>query len=426
MNPLIDLNIEKNILGCIIVDNEILIDILDKIKTDYFSCESNKVIFNKMVELQLDNQPIDLLTLYESLKSKKIPVNYIGGLADDVVSAKSAIHYVKILHDLYIKRQLIAWSHGVMERMESGDNVDILLGDMMDEAFSLSSSKENNVKSMNKIIKSAVSQIENAHNNKGIIGVSSGLVDVDKLLCGFKPKLYILAGRPGTGKTALANNIATNAGYDGKKILMFSLEMPEEEIGIRMLASEANIDTQQLENGMVKESEWGKLMTKCGLLSESNIFVDDSGSQTDLDIWTKAKRHKAKHGLDIIIVDYLQLVTSAKQVKSRQLEIGEISRNFKKISKDLDVPVLALAQLSRAPEQEKRKPRLSDLRESGDIEQDADVVMFLHHPYSIDQNKPENVMEAIFAKHRGGKKGYVELNWRPDITKFSNYMKDYA
>jgi replicative DNA helicase len=201
--------------------------------------------------------------------------------------------------------------------------------------------------------------------------------------------------------------------------------MPDEEVGIRMISGEAKIDNQLLENGQVKDTEWSKMSAACSLLSKADIYIDDAADQTDMDIWTKAKRHKIKYGLDIVIIDYLQLVKSSKKLIRRE-EIEEISRNFKKMSKDLEVPVLCLAQLSRACEQEKRKPRLSDLRESGGIEQDADVVIFTHHPHSIDTSEPEDVIEAIFAKHRGGPKGIVKLNWTPEYTKFSDIMSTYS
>lgn len=423
MKPQTDHEVERHILGCIVFDNNSMIDIVDQIKVEFFSLETNKTIYQTMLDMIVDKQPIDLITLHEALKGKSIPVEYIGSIADDIITAANIKYYTQILKDLYIKRQILAWSYEASEAIENGEDVINLLGGMVDTAFELSTFKGSNVKHIKNVILSAVKTIEGAHKNKGMSGISSGLTDMDKILCGFKPKYYVLAGRPGTGKTALAMNVAVNS---GSKALVFSLEMPEEEVGLRMLSGEAKIDNQQLENGSVKDTDWDKLTMGCGNLSDKDIYIDDSADQTDLDIWTKAKRHKVKHGLDIIIVDYLQLVRSAKKVSSRREELEEISRNFKKISKDLQVPIIALAQLSRACEQEKRKPRLSDLREAGGIEQDADVVMFTHHPHSLDEDEPEGVVEVIFSKHRGGRKGYVELDWRADITRFSDRMKGYS
>jgi replicative DNA helicase len=227
----------------------------------------------------------------------------------------------------------------------------------------------------------------------------------------------VIAGRPGYGKTALALNIAANCG----SALIFSIEMPDEEIGVRFLASDGRINTQGLENGHIKDHHWGKLMFSCGRLSKSNIYIDDMAYQTDLDIWTKAKRHKMKQGLDLIIIDYIQLVKSAKKCDGRRLELEEISRNFKMMSKDLSVPVIALAQLSRKCVDEKRRPRLSDLREAGGIEQDADVVGMLHHPYSIKETEPEELMEFIFCKHRGGPTGKIKLRFEKEFVKFSDW-----
>lgn len=419
-----DLECEKHILGCVVFDNEILVDIMDKMKPDYFFAESNKLIYENMVDMFMDKKPIDLISLHDALKGSGIPVEYIAGLADEVATAQTAKYHCKILKDIHIKRQLMVLTNDISNKIKEGEKSDILLTQIMDTAFNLSSSSDDKIMHIKKVVKKAADEIEKAYNNKGLSGVSSGLKDLDDVLHGFKPKLYILAGRPGTGKTALATNIAINAAFKGSNILIFSLEMPHEEVGNRMIASEAEINTQHLDNGIIRENDWDKLMVNCGRLSELNLYIDDSADQTDIDIWTKAKRHKTKHGLDMIIVDYLQLVRTVKNM-SRREELEEISRNFKKMSKDLSVPVLALAQLSRACEQEKRKPRLSDLREAGGIEQDADVCIFLHYPKSLDDKVDENTMEALIPKHRGGPKGIKRLNWRPDITRFSDYMDDY-
>jgi replicative DNA helicase len=255
-------------------------------------------------------------------------------------------------------------------------------------------------------------------------GVKTGIDKLDEILCGLKPKLYVIAGRPGYGKTALALNIAAN---DTKKsTLVFSLEMPDEEVGVRFLASDGRINTQGLENGNIRESHWAKLMASCGRLSAANIYIDDSAHQTDFDILTKSKRHKMKHGLDLVIIDYIQLVKSAKKCEGRRLELEEISRNFKMMSKDLGVPVIALAQLSRKCVDERRKPRLSDLREAGGIEQDADVVLMLHHPHSIKETEPEELIEGIFCKHRGGPTGMIKLRFEKEFVKFTDWMINHG
>jgi len=420
MQKLTDLDLEKTILGCIVFDNDILVEIIDKINPEYFSLKTNQLLYSIMCDLYNNNEPIDLITINQKSMGKGIDTKYVVSLSDGIITSKVAIHHSKILHDLYIKRQVLEFNHEIKDKIDNGGDAGELLSEMVDIAFRLSSGRSDNVKPLKKVMKASISQIEQSNGNKGITGIRTNLTDIDALLCGLKPKLYILAGRPGTGKTAFALNVAINAGLENKKVLIFELEMPDEEIGIRMLASETGTNTQMLENGFVKDDSWPKILGKVSDMAETDVFVDDSGTQTDIDIWTKAKRHKIKYGLDLVIVDYLQLVTSAKKVNSRQLEIGEISRNFKKMVKDLNVPVIALAQLSRACEIEKRQPRLSDLRESGDIEQDADVVCFLDHPHSRDDEEPESTMCAIFAKHRGGKKGYVELHWKPETTKFSD------
>lgn len=425
MIELTNRQIEKDILGIIIFNNSILLDIIDKLLPDYFSTNTYQVIYSIMLDMYMDKQPIDLMTLGEEIKGKNICPTHIFELVDDIFTDKFAIKYASILKDLYIKRQILAYGQDLIEQIKTGVDSDELCSGMIDKALNLNYSKTDNVKHIKTILHKTTKQIEEAYDNKGINGIESGLYDVDRIICGFKPKFYLLAGRPGTGKTALATNLAVNGGIKGHKPLIFSLEMPDEEIGTRMISGEAQIDNQLLENGHVKDSEWSKLMKSCETLSSADIYIDDSADQTDMDIWTKAKRQKAKHGLSMVIIDYLQLVRSSKKFNSRREELEEISRNCKKMSKDLQVPVIALAQLSRACEQEKRKPRLSDLREAGGLEQDADVVIFTHHPHSIDTKEPEDVIDVIFAKHRGGPKGIVKVNWTAAYTKFSDLMRGY-
>ena len=420
MNPLTDLETEKKLLGCIIIDNDIMVELICILKPEYFSKQSNQVIYKTMIELYLDKAPIDYLVLNNKLKGKSIDVLYIASLADEIFTSKPAKNYAKIVHDLYVKRQLIALNQEMMENIEDGKKSDELLSGLLDDIFDLSFTRHDNIKPVKEVVNKAVEQIERAYESKGVVGVHSGIEKIDEMTCGFKPKYYVVAGRPGTGKTALALNIATNA---DKKTLIFQLEMPDEEIGLRMIASNARLNTQMLENGKVKDDSWPRLTKACGELFDKNIFIDDSPNQTDVDIWTKAKRHKAKHGLDMVIIDYLQLMRSSKRINSRREELEEISRNIKRMTKDLLVPFIVLAQLSRKPEDEKRRPKKSDLREAGGIEQDADVIMLLHSPYSLDESQPKELVECVFAKHRGGPIGFTKLRFESEYTSFSDWTE---
>lgn len=415
-----DLEAEIYLLGGIILKNDALLEVMDIIKTDYFYSEINQLIYQTMIDLFMAETPIDLITLWNSYKDKGVPADYSASLADGVATTANIKHYAKIIQSHFIKRELLAIGQNIFNSIQEGQDEKDVLSELIDKAFAISNPKDSNLKHIKKILFKANKQIEIAHKNNGVVGVSSGIDNIDRILCGFKPKYYVIAGRPGTGKTALALNIAINAGVEDE-ILIFELEMPDEEIGLRSIASEAMINTQMLENGHVKDNDWAKLMKACGYLHDLNIYIDDSPKQTDLDIWTVAKRHKAKHGLGLVIIDYLQLMKSSKKHIKRQDEIEEISRNLKAMSKDLEVPVVALAQLNRQCDKEKRKPILADLREAGGIEQDADVVMFTHIPHRIDEDKSEEYCELIFAKHRGGPTGYAELRFEKEFTKFSDW-----
>lgn len=410
---------ERDILGSVIVDNNILNDLMDILSPDYFHSESFKTIYETMVDLYSNKSPVDLITLREALKGKSIPTETIFHLADNISMPSRAKGYVSILKDAYIKRQLIYFTNEITERIDNGLQADKILSLMVDKGFELSSPIEDNIKPLKTIIKKSINQIEAAYENKGVVGLETGL-KLDNVLHGLKNKFYILAGRPGTGKTALCLNIATQ--NKDANVLIFELEMPDEEIGIRMLGSNAGLNTQSLENGHVKDDCWPKLVRACENLNTSKIYIDDSSTQTDKGIWAKCKRHKSKYGLDLVIIDYLQLMKSGTQKGKRWEELGEISRSLKRLSKE--VPVIALAQLSRECEKQKRRPVLSDLRECGDIEQDADVIIFTHSPHVIDENMPEDLIEAIVGKHRGGPTGFVKLRFEKETVTFKDWL-DY-
>lgn len=412
---------ERDILGSIILDNNILNDLMDILSPDYFHSESFKTIYETMVDLYSSKSPVDLITLRESLKGKSIPTETLFHLADNVSMPSRAKGYVSILKDSYIKRQLVYFTNEITESIDNGVQADKILSLMVDKGFELSKPIEDNIKPLRSVIKKSMQQIEAAYENKGVVGLKTEL-KLDNVLHGLKPKLYILAGRPGTGKTALCLNIAAN-NLDAN-VLIFELEMPDEEIGIRMLGSDASLNTQCLESGRVKEESWGKILGACDRFNKSNIYIDDSANQTDKGIWAKCKRHKAKHGLDMVIIDYIQLMRSSSGTKNRREEIEEISRTLKKMTKDLSVPVIGLAQLSRECEKQRRRPVLSDLREAGGIEQDADVVIFTHSPHSISEDMPEDMVEAIIGKHRGGPTGFVKLRFEKETTTFKDWL-DY-
>jgi len=414
---LFDLDTERAILSCIIYDNGIIPDVVEVVKPDDFHVESHKEIFAAMVELYFDKSPVDLITL-----SGRLPKNMqaISQIADGFNPTSMWLGYAKKVKDYSDCRKLSRIADNIQEGLKEGVGAGEMVGVAIQAIFDLSVGTNSKAWSMKEVVKASFSQIEAASEQKGVVGIHTGLLKLDDVLGGLKNKLYILAARPGIGKSALAKCISVAAGEGDKSVLVFSLEMPKEELGIRYLSGVAGIDGKSLEKGHLKDVEYPKLTDAASRLQKFNIHIDDNPRQTEIDIWSKSKRHKVKHGLDLLIVDYLQLVKCSTPTGSREQDVASISKAFKAMATDLSCSCLILAQLSRECEKAKRRPMLSDLRESGGVEQDADVVVFLHKPHKYDDSKPEDLVEALVEKHRGGPVGYCDLLWEPETTSFKN------
>jgi replicative DNA helicase len=341
-----------------------------------------------------------------------------------VPTGNFAKHYAEIIKVESDKRKVMTLGHQLIQDIQDGKDIKGIISQATDDifGFTVETSKPTHIKES---IKASISHIEAAYGSDGVVGIPSGLKDLDGVLGGFKDKFYVLAARPGLGKSALAKCVSTAGGREGKNILVFSIEMPKEELGTRYLSGEALINSRDLENGKLKDNHWSKLFMAADNLSKMPIYIDDNPRQTEIDIWSKARHHKVKHGLDMVIVDYLQLIGCSRNTQSREQEVAHISKTFKGMQMDLGVPVICLAQLSRECEKHKRAPILSDLRESGAIEQDADVVLFLHHPWKYNKDMPKTLVEAIVEKHRGGPTGYVDLYWEAEFTNFKNMERRY-
>jgi replicative DNA helicase len=436
-----NLEAELSILGGILIDNDAINKVLEVLDSSVFYKENNRKIFDTMVEINGKGEPVDIITLTDALKNAGCLSDvggpaYVASLADGVATAANIAYYAKIVREKFILRGLIgAATEIVTKGYEEGADVDKFLDYAESRIFEIS---ENKVKqsfySVKDIVKDSFKTIEELYDRKDMItGIPSGFKDLDRDTSGFQPSdLIIIAGRPSMGKTALCLNIALNAlreeGRERKTIAIFSLEMSKEQLVTRMLCSEARVDAGKLRKGFLSESDWPKLTRAAGFLSEVPVVIDDSPAITVLEMRAKVRRLKAERGLGMVIVDYLQLMRGGANSESREKEISEISRSLKALAKELHVPVVALSQLSRAVEQRggDKRPILSDLRESGSIEQDADVVIFVFREEFYHKDKEtidpniEGVAEIIIGKQRNGPTGTVRLRWSGEYTRFEN------
>ncbi len=415
---------EVSVLGALLLDKDAIINIAEAVDPEHFYDERHKIIFEAILQLYEARTPIDLLTVTEKLKSqKKLKIvggaTYLTDLVNNVPTAAHVVHYAKIVKNHATKRMLMTSSSKLFDMsMDEGVSVEELLDKAETEIFALT--QRNISKSfvhIKKGLADAFDRLDELHKHAdGLRGVPTGFRDLDDKLAGFqKSNLIILAARPGVGKTTLAINIAQNLAVKHKKaVAVFSLEMSSEELLDRLLVSQADIDAWRLKTGKLSEDDFTKLSLAMGELAEANIYIDDTPGMSILEMRTKARRLQVEHGVELIIVDYLQLAKS-RNLENRVQEVSEISQGLKNLARELKVPVLALSQLSRGVEQRgTKKPMLSDLRESGSIEQDADVVMFL---WREDDDKLENVFLDI-AKHRNGAIGQIQLYFKGDRIRY--------
>lgn len=424
---------EQSILGSLLIDRSALSEVSGRLKSHAFYLEKHKEIYDAILELYENSLPVDIITVTDILAKRgtleKVgDVDYLAMLANSVPTTANVLHYVSIVEDKALLRSLIGASSKVVDISYQGN----LQGtDVLSEAekiiFDLSQGmNRSGLESINTVLDTTFSQLEELCRNKSdLTGVPSGFIDLDKKTSGFQNSdLILIAARPAMGKTSFVLNIAVNAALRGYSVAVFSLEMSRGQLVNRLLSSESMVELEKMRTGKLDGEDWKKLSLALGPLSKSPVYIDDNAGTNLMEMMSKLRKLKLEKGLNLVIIDYLQLMEGRKKTDNRQQEISEISRGLKIMAKELNVPVIALSQLSRAPEtRTDHRPILSDLRESGAIEQDADMVMFLYRDdYYNEESENKNVVEVIIAKHRNGSTGTVELAWIPQFTKFGNRM----
>jgi len=425
---------EESLLSAILLDNNTLLDVVEVLAVADFYRTAHQKIYAAIIELFDKGEPIDLVTLANNLKEKGQlegvgGASYLARLVDAVPLAVNAQHYAKIIADKASLRRLIEKANAIAKRCyDDRGNVDDVIDFAEASIFEISERKTS--QSFYPISRLIIRNIETLEENQGnkslVTGVPMGFGLLDNLTSGLqKSDLIILAARPSMGKTALALNIARNAAVDSEiPVAIFSLEMSKEQLSLRMLCAEARLDSSRLRGGFFSMADWHRLTDAAGILSESPIYIDDSPSLSAMEIRAKARRLKMDKNIGLVIIDYLQLMKARAGAERRDLEISEISRSLKALAKELEIPVLAISQLNRMLEQRNdKRPRLSDLRESGALEQDADVVAFIYRDelYNQDENNPlKGIAEIILAKQRNGPTGRVKLTFLDAYTRFEN------
>jgi len=427
------LEAEKAVLGCMLISEDAKVQVFESVKEELFYSETHKKIFSCLCGLFEKNEKCDLITVTNQLKQQDMlddvgGIEYITELVELMPTAANVDEYIKIVRDKYLLRTIIENATRIISEASSEpEEVDSFLDEAESLIFDISQHKtKRDVYPLKDLVKESIELIEEIHEKRGLVtGLPTGYRDLDNRTTGFHPSEFIIiASRPSMGKTSFACNVALNlnTGVTKFPILIFSLEMSKEQLVQRMLCCEAKINLMKLRQGMLTDEDMGKLLLSAGRLEETPIFIDDTPSLNIFELRARARRLKASENIQLIVIDYLQLMRGRGRAENRQQEISEISASMKALAKELKVPVIAISQLSRATEQrEGKEPQLSDLRESGSLEQDADLVLLLYREDFYRRDESNNVADIIIAKQRNGPTGTLNLTFLKEYMRFENY-----
>ncbi|MDD4815730.1 MAG: replicative DNA helicase [Clostridia bacterium] len=433
------LEAEQAVLACVLIDEEAPLNILAKLKADDFYSQAHKTIYQKMLDIYAENKPVDFVTLVDKLeRANELEtvggLDYITSLTNNLPSASNFKHYLNIVKNHSKLRNLIDAGQKITEVAFEKENSQEAMAFAEKQIFDLAQSEDSSsLQHIEKGLKKVIDKFDLIAKDSSVLrGIPTGFKEFDHITNGLQNSdLILLAARPGVGKTSLAMNIINNSAITyGKKCAVFSLEMPLEQLAQRSLCSVACVSMEKALNGTLSEKDWQALWTANKTLNGASIFVDDNGLNTPMDILSKCRRLKREKGLDLVMIDYLQLMKSGLNTENRVLEISEITRNLKITAKELNIPIILLSQLSRAVEtRNDHRPMLSDLRDSGAIEQDADIVLFIYNPAKYNDvvsEDGEGIIELEIAKHRNGSTGRIKLRWIGEWLSFVNKDKYYT
>lgn len=430
-----NLEAEQSVIGSMIMDREAIIVASELLNRDDFYHQQYGVIFEAMVELFNEEQPVDVVTLQNRLREKNVPaelssMEFVGQLVTSVPTSANIKYYANIVKEKAMLRRLIKVNEEIANRCYlDQDNVEDIMAETEKQIFNLLQNRgAEDFVPIKQIVLSALEKIEQASKQKGnVTGIATGFIDLDYRTAGLQPSdLVLVAARPSMGKTAFVLNIAQHVAFHSNlTTAIFSLEMSKEQLVNRLFSLEARVDAQLLRSGNLADSDWEKLIEGAGVIGKSKLIIDDTPGISISELRSKCRKYKLEHDLKLVIIDYLQLMTGTGRADSRQQEVSDISRSLKGLARELNVPVVALSQLSRQVEQRPdHRPMLSDLRDSGAIEQDADVVMFIYRDdYYNKDTQDKNIAEIIIAKQRNGPIGTVNLVWLPQYTRFVSMEK---
>ena len=427
---------EKSVVGAMILSKDAIVTASELLVSDDFYSKQYGILFDAMKELYDEGKPVDMVTLQSKLKELDAPdevasVEFIRDVIAFVPTAANAQHYCQIVANQSVLRKMIKVNQE-LENMcyQEPDSVDMVLTEAQTKVFNLVKGRNaGEYVPIRQVVKNAIERIGIAARNDGVVtGIATGFTDLDFKTAGLQPSdLILVAARPSMGKTAFVLNIAQHVCFrDHLAAAIFSLEMSKEQLVNRLLSLESHVDSKKIRNGSVDAKDWEGLIEGASVIGESDLIIDDTPGISIAELSAKCRKYKMEKDIQLVIIDYLQLMSGSGKVQSTVQEVGEISRSLKALARELNVPVIALSQLSRAPEKrDDHRPMMSDLRDSGAIEQDADVVMFLYRDdYYNHETDKKNIAEVIIAKQRNGPIGTTELVWIPDLTKFANKQRD--